>query len=186
MAIQGRALPLCHVPQLQSPKFKDVRKVAHNDAWEAVAAVLQQLMGPKSTWQFQWGTAVSSGPCCTLLRPVIQHLPAPAPPKRWTIEELAQLKPDSLAVNTAQCSIVILKFSRPLAGSSGPPSTERTSSTKSWWRPCSFMTGQYLWLPWWWASGGWFSWRGQSGHHSPRPPGIGRSPTCRGNGTSLC
>ena len=64
------------------PKFKDAWTVAHDDSWEAVTAVLQRLVGPDSAWQFQWGTAVSSGPCCTLLRPVIQHLPAPAPPKR--------------------------------------------------------------------------------------------------------
>ena len=113
--------PNCNMQVVQTighatvwPKFKDARMVAHDDAWEAVASVLQQLVGPESAWQFQWGTAVSSGPCCTLLRPVIQHLPAPTPPKRWIIEELARLRPDGLAVNTAQRSIVILEFCRPL------------------------------------------------------------------------
>ena len=48
-----------------------------------------------------------------LRRLVIQHLPAPAFPKRWTIEELARLKPDGLAVNVALRSIVILEFCRP-------------------------------------------------------------------------
>ena len=119
--------PNCNMQVVQTighatvwPKFKDARMVAHDDAWEAVASVLQQLVGPESAWQFQWGTAVSSSPCCTLLRPVIQHLPAPTPPKRWIIEELARLRPDGLAVNTAQHSIVILEFCCPSESDSHP------------------------------------------------------------------